>query len=94
MKRRISNVKIKQASVDPTKYYQFTSIPYLIEEGGNGYNMFKIGENTQIVNQDNKFDYQVLLDYLSSFGTENNIRIIPNDYSRLDGNGRMVFYKG
>ena len=93
-KRRISNVKIKQSVIDPSKYYQFTSIPYLIEEGGNGYNMFKMNENTQLVKRDTKFDYQVLLDYLSSFGVINNYRTVPTDYENVEGNGRIVFYKG
>lgn len=61
--------------IDLAKTYTVVSGPYLLEQMGDGYNMFKSGEATKFIAD----DYMTLVDYIQSFPVDpaTNLATVP-----------------
>ena len=81
--RRVSNIKINGEPIDPDRYYKCASNDYILQNGGNGYNMFT-GEMTDVGKV--MTDLDSLKEYLEHLGG-----VIPAEYSDEDGQGRINF---
>jgi len=81
--RRISNIKINGEPIDHDRYYSCASNDYILQNGGNGYNMFKgdMIDMGRVIT-----DVDSLKEYLEHLGGN-----IPVEYSDEDGQGRMSF---
>lgn len=106
--RRIHNVQVATAytdgepttweTLDATKEYQFSSVPYTIEDSGDGYAMFitennreRLGKSASDVNTTvntvaAKLDHEVDIDYIKSLGSK-----IPEKYKQSQG--RVTYAK-
>ena len=81
--RRVSNIKVNGEDLDYGRKYTVSSINYILDEGGNGYSMFK-GEKIDFGK--NITDVEALKEYLLHLGG-----VIPDEYSDPDGQGRINF---
>lgn len=59
--RRVFNVKVNGAAIDPAKKYTLGSHNYMLKQGGDGYVMFK---GNKVLRDEVKIDNQVLIDYI------------------------------
>lgn len=80
--RRVKDVQVLEGNeyvnIVPEKIYTVSSINYILEEGGNGANMFISDEE---VESDIKYDYEVLIDYLTNHLHGN----LSEKYSSVEG---------
>jgi 5''-nucleotidase/2'',3''-cyclic phosphodiesterase and related esterases len=81
--RRVKNVKIDGADIDPDKTYTLASHNFMLLEGGDGFNMFK---GAKLLQDRVKLDNQVLIDYITETLSGN----IGPEYENLTGDGRIV----
>ena len=80
--RRVKNIQVFEdgnyVDIDENKKYKVASINYILDEGGNGANMFK---NDGEVDVGIKYDYEVLIDYLTNYLHGN----LSEKYSSVEG---------
>ena len=81
--RRVSNIKVNGEDIDYDRNYTCASNEFILNEGGNGYTMFKgdvidIGKDI--------IDYEAYRDYLKSLGG-----VVSDSYSDPEGQGRINF---
>ncbi len=80
--RRVKDVKVLEngeyVDIDSEKIYTVSSINYILEEGGNGANMFISDEEVEC---DIRYDYEVLIDYLTNYLHGN----LSEKYSSVEG---------
>jgi len=84
-KRRVKNVKIGDDPIDPSKSYTVASINYLLQENGNGFTSF---DGCKLVQNDQKLDNQILIDYISDTLKGE----IGDEYKDPYGQGRIVIH--
>jgi 2',3'-cyclic-nucleotide 2'-phosphodiesterase (5'-nucleotidase family) len=60
-KRRVRNVKVGDAPIDPDAYYKVAGNTYMMQEGGEGFTMFK--DPKTIINN-GKLDSEVIIEYI------------------------------
>ncbi len=101
--RRVHNVQVateydgngvptKYVALDPNKEYTFGCIGYVVEDFGDGHAAFA-GGKAKKVTQIQKFDWEVLIDYYSSFAKTDGVPVVPAKYQAPEGQGRIVFEK-
>lgn len=61
--RKVSNVKVNGAPIDPAKTYTLASHNYMLKDGGDGFVMFK---DNKILRDEVKIDNQILIDYIQN----------------------------
>lgn len=81
--RRVKNVKVGEADIDPAKTYTLACHDYLLLNQGDGYTMFK--DNVVLKNQF-MLDNQVLITYI----TEELGGVVGQDYANPYGQGRII----
>ena len=82
-KRRVKNVMVGNAPLDPKKTYTLVSNEYMLMECGDGFSMF---ENSVIKEKKIHQDYTVLIDYITkTLGGE-----VGEDYADPYGQGRIT----
>ena len=82
--RRVRNVLVGGAALDPAKTYTLASIDYQLQRFGDGYTMYA---GARVLQQSVKLDNQLLIDFIQ--GTLNGV--VGEEYSNLYGQGRIVF---
>lgn len=81
--RRVCNVKIGGAAIDPEKTYKVTSYLSTITGASGGYKMFK---SCKRVKMDSRLDFQILYQYM----TENLKGVIGDQYLNPGGSKRIT----
>ena len=80
--RRVKDVKVLEngeyVDIDSEKIYTVSSINYILQEGGNGANMFIFDEE---VESEIRYDYEVLIDYFTNYLHGN----LSEKYSSVEG---------
>lgn len=84
--RRVKDVKVGTASLDPNKTYTLASHNYMLRDGGDGINMFR---DNELVVQPVLLDNQVLINYI-----QDNLKgTVGKEYSDPYGQGRIQIQK-
>lgn len=83
--RRVKNVKVGDEPIDPSKTYTVASINYILLENGNGFTAF---DGCKVVQNDQKLDNQILIDYISDTLKGE----IGEEYGEPYGQGRIVIH--
>lgn len=80
--RRVKNVQVLEngsyVDIDANKTYKVSSVNYILHEGGNGANMFI---NEPDLQTDVKYDYEVIIEYLTDYLHGN----LSDKYSDVEG---------
>ena len=85
--RRVKNVMVGDAPIDPAATYTLASHNYMLKEGGDGINMFA----DNVLLQDSVLiDNQVLIKYI----TEHLNGVVGEEYSEPYGQGRITIVNG
>ena len=80
--RRVKNIKVGGANLDPEKIYTLASTDYVLLNGGDGY----VIKNEGIIAVDEITDLDVLVKYLK----ETLGGVVPGKYNKMYGEGRIV----
>ena len=81
--RRVQNVLVDGAPIDPTATYTVASHNYMLKDGGDGMNMF---QGDAILQDEVMLDNQVLINYIAD-GLAGNV---GEDYAEPYGQGRIT----
>ena len=85
--RRVKNVQVLEndtyVNIDENKMYSVSSISYILEEGGNGANMFISDEE---IETEIRIDYEVVIEYLTDYLTGN----LAEKYSSTEGRINVI----
>ena len=85
--RRVKNVMVGDAPIDPAATYTLASHNYMLKESGDGINMFA----DNVLLQDSVLiDNQVLIKYI----TEHLNGVVGEEYSEPYGQGRITIVNG
>ncbi len=80
--RRVSNVKVGGADIDPAGKYTVAGNSYILLENGNGYTSFN---GAELIAENAGLDNQLLIEYI-----DNSLNgVIGNDYMNPYGQGRI-----
>ncbi|MEG2420564.1 MAG: alpha/beta fold hydrolase [Oscillospiraceae bacterium] len=80
--RRVSNVKVGDAALDPAKTYTLASHNYMLKSGGDGFTMFM---KNKILKDCVMIDNQVLINYI----VEKLGGVVGEEYAKPQGQGRI-----
>ena len=81
--RRVQNVLVDGAPIDPAAIYTVASHNYMLKDGGDGMNMF---QGDTILQDEVMLDNQVLINYIAE-GLAGNV---GEDYAEPYGQGRIT----
>lgn len=83
--RRVKNLKINDAPVDPEKKYKFTTLSYIASEHGDGHTVF---DDSKILKDNIGTDYLIVVEYIEkTLGGK-----IPEKYSNPYGDERIIIH--